>query len=36
MNNTELAKYWFESSDNDYETMQVRNIEEVREWLKKQ
>ena len=23
MNNTELVRYWFESSDNDYETMQV-------------
>lgn len=23
MNNTELMKYWFESADNDYETMQV-------------
>lgn len=22
-NNTELVRYWFESSDNDYETMQV-------------
>lgn len=23
MNNTEFVRYWFESSDNDYETMQV-------------
>ena len=31
MNNIDLMKYWFESSDK-----QVKNIEEVRKWLKEQ
>lgn len=40
MNSLDLMRYWFQSADekctDDYTLEQVKNVEEVRKWLKKQ
>ena len=36
MDSVSLIKYWTDSSDRDYESIeQIENIKEIRTWLKK-